>query len=63
MVSFLVALNYFQSLLLSTTRLYKHLIGKKAPGICGPQIGYTAVPSALRSFVLSFSHAPLLALF
>ena len=63
MVSFSVAHDYSQSLLLSTTRLYKHLIGKKAPGICGPQIGHKAVPSALRCFVLSFRHAPVVALF
>jgi len=61
--SFSVAFNYSQSLLLSTTRLYKHLIGKKVLGICGLQIGYTAVPSALRCFVLSFRHAPVVALF
>ncbi len=47
MASFSVALNYSQSLLLSTTRLYKYLIGKKVPGICGLQIAYKAFPSAL----------------
>ncbi|KZR71114.1 hypothetical protein PMIT1318_02256 [Prochlorococcus marinus str. MIT 1318] len=47
MVSFSVAHDYSQSLLLSTTRLYKHLIGKKVPGIFSLQIGHKAAPNAL----------------
>ena len=63
MVGFSVVLDYSQSLLLLTTLLYKHLIGKKVPGICGLEYGHTAVPSALRSFWSSLCHASLVALF
>ena len=63
MASFSVALNYSQSLLLSTTRLYKHLIGKKAPGICGLQIAYKAVPSDEGCSATSFHHSRLIASF
>ncbi|KGG27470.1 hypothetical protein EV13_2135 [Prochlorococcus sp. MIT 0702] len=50
MVSFSVAHDYSQSLLLSITRLCKHLIGKKVPCICGLQIGHTANPNTLGCF-------------
>ncbi|KZR71582.1 hypothetical protein PMIT1313_00245 [Prochlorococcus marinus str. MIT 1313] len=63
MVSFSVAYDYSQSLLLSNTRLFKHLIAKKVPGICGLQIAYTAVPSALRFLWSSCCHVPLKAPF
>ena len=63
MVGFSVVLDYSQSLLLSITRLFRHLIGKKVLGICSLQIGHKAVLSALRSFWLSYCHVPLKAPF
>jgi len=47
MVSFSVAHDYSQCLLLPITRLFRHLIGKKVLGICSLQIGHKTVPSAL----------------